>query len=80
MILDPCAGGDPVHGMAYPDVLADYELFPLTVDVRQDSKAMIIADYLGLDVKAYFDLVITNPPYVVALEFIEKALTSRPRF
>ena len=38
------------------------------------SRATFTADYLGLDVKAYFDLVISNPPYVVAIEFIEKAL------
>lgn len=74
MILDPCSGGDPKHGMAYPDVLAEYNLYPITVDIRPDSRAMITADYLGLDVQAYFDLVISNPPYVVAMEFIEKAL------
>lgn len=74
LILDPCAGGDPKHGMSYPDVLAEYDLYPLTVDVRPDSRATFTADYLGLDVKAYFDLVISNPPYVVAIDFIEKAL------
>lgn len=71
--LDPCAGGDDKHPMSYPEALKEIGVTPETVDIRQDSLANIKGDYLkeqfvGLDV------VITNPPFYLAKEIIEKAL------
>ncbi len=43
IVLDPCAGGDSVRGMSYPDAINKYENPPhiRTIDIRGDSKAKI---------------------------------------
>lgn len=74
LILDPCAGGDIDNDMTYPMVLGEWGINPLTMDIREDSRAMIVADYLTTDVEAQFDLIITNPPFNIAQLIIEKAL------
>src|SRR3990167_10988770 len=75
--LDPCAGGDEKHEMSYAQVIKE-EFNPEvldTVDVRQDSKAEIKQDYLWWDKGAnQYDVVITNPPFYIAQEVINKAL------
>ena len=79
-ILDPCAGGDAAHPMSYPTVLQEYGACPediFTVDIREDSRAMIHADYLGVEFPlAGFvpDIAVSNPPFSLAGEFIRKAL------
>lgn len=74
-ILDPCAGGDKHHKMSYPEVLRAYTSSITTVDVREDSLASIKEDYLSLELKGLLiDVIITNPPFNLALEIIEKAL------
>lgn len=76
--LDPCAGGDENNPMSYPTALYNYYRVPMenikTIDIREDSLAEKKADYLNteLDYKPY--VVITNPPFNKALEFIRKAL------
>jgi len=75
MIMDPCAGGDINNDMTYPKVLGEWGIQPLTMDIREDSRAMVIADYLVTDVGEQFDLIITNPPFNIAQDIIEKALT-----
>lgn len=75
-ILDPCAGGDPNNPtMAYPEaihaVLPHIEVD--TVDIREDSSARLKADYLTTPMHA--DIIITNPPFNIAEEILEKALT-----
>jgi len=72
-ILDPCAGGDLSNLMAYPTALAAYGLSVDTMDLREDSRAAVISDYLTATVSPY-SCIITNPPYAIAIDFIEKAL------
>lgn len=76
-ILDPAAGGDPKHPMSYPEALLRFGVDPdriSTMDVREDSLASVKGNYLKADVGGPPDLVITNPPFIRAQEFIEKAL------
>lgn len=73
-ILDPCAGGDKDTPMSYPEALKAYSSKISTIDIRQDSRAAIKADYLLTDCKKQYDLIITNPPFNIALDIIEKAL------
>lgn len=74
-ILDPCAGGDEKHPMSYPDALRrmNFKGQIDTMDIREDSRADIKADYLETKVEPY-DVIITNPPFNLALEIIEKSL------
>jgi hypothetical protein len=75
--LDPCAGGDEKHCMSYPDVIKS-EFDPnvlTTMDIRENSPAEIKGDYLLTEIeKNYYDVIITNPPFNIAREIIEKAL------
>lgn len=75
--LDPCAGGDTKHKMSYPEVISR-EFDPdvlTTIDIRQDSLAEIKEDYLNIEITPnYYDVIITNPPFYLAREIIEKAL------
>ena len=79
-ILDPCAGGDPSHDMSYPKALREYYAIPddwngiKTIDIRDDSLAETKCNYIEtkLDYKPF--LIISNPPFNQAMEFIKKAL------
>ena len=79
-ILDPCAGGDPSHDMSYPKALREYYAIPddwngiKTIDIREDSLAETKCNYIEtkLDYKPF--LIISNPPFNQAIEFIKKAL------
>ena len=74
-ILDPCAGGDTINKMSYPEVLKDYSSRVITSDIREDSLAVHTVDYLEWDVsETKIDIIITNPPFNIASEIIEKAL------
>ena len=73
-ILDPCAGGDEYHEMSYPAALRKHNNNIDTIDIRPDSKAETIGDYLQIDCKDKYDLIITNPPFNIALPIITKAL------
>lgn len=74
-VLDPCAGGDAVHEMSYPVVLRQYGVNDIdTIDIRDDSRAALKADYLTTDCAGRYRLIITNPPFALAEEVIEKAL------
>lgn len=77
--LDPCAGGDANHEMTYPQVLHEvlqaHEI--ATMDIREDSRANYNGhDYLTTTegVTKCNDIIITNPPFYLAKEIIEKAL------
>ena len=75
--FDPCAGGDAEHEMSYPFVINDsFQPECLdTMDIREDSKSSEIADYLQTDIKhRKYQAIITNPPFYLAKEIIEKAL------
>lgn len=76
-ILDPCAGGDKQHPMSYPEALCSCSVVRnniLTNDIRMDSRAEIRQDYFELDFKNMFDVIMTNPPFKISREIIEKAL------
>lgn len=75
-ILDPCAGGDDRFPMSYPEALRQVGFTgPIeTIDIREDSQANIKGNYLEMDCKGKYDLIITNPPFNHALEIIQKAL------
>jgi hypothetical protein len=77
IVLDPCAGGDAKHRrMSYPWVLNQaFGIQPITMDIRPDSKAEIIANYLTADVIEKFDLIITNPPFIIIEDIIKKSLS-----
>lgn len=77
MVLDPCAGGDLEHEMAYPAVLHEFGNDKVrTLDIRDDSPAQDHGDFLTLDPPTVgpYDLVITNPPFAIALDVIKHAM------
>lgn len=73
-ILDCSAGGDKNNAMTYPFALRGFGKSTDTIDIREDSLADTIGDYLEYECKDKYDLVISNPPFNLALEFIQKAL------
>ena len=76
-ILDPCGGGDSEHLMSYPEALKQIGVDSAniaTIDIREDSLADIKGDYLEVECKDAYDVVITNPPFNLARLIIEKAL------
>lgn len=75
-ILDPCAGGDQYLDMSYPKALRSIgvDSHITTLDYRKDSRADIKEDYLTYEFNHKFDVVITNPPFYLALPIIKKAL------
>ena len=70
IILDHCSGGDSNHEMSYPSVISNI----ITNDIRKDSPSDYHEDYLKWKLTFKPDLIITNPPFYLAQEFIEKAL------
>lgn len=77
LILDPAAGGDEKHEMSYPTVIQQFNSFAniKTIDIREDSKAEVKGDYLNMKLIYKPSLIITNPPFSLAQEFITKALS-----
>lgn len=80
VLLDPCAGGDSINPMSYPTALQQNGYTSIdTLDLRSDSLAGIVgADYLTTDITNIManrpDCIITNPPFNMAIEIIQKAL------
>jgi hypothetical protein len=78
VILDPCAGGDIKHPMSYPTAIMKYEYdaVPIikTIDIREDSLAEVRQNYFFTVLDYKPDVIITNPPFGIAREIIEKAL------
>jgi hypothetical protein len=73
--FDPCAGGDEKHGMSYADTLKElFGVEAVTLDIRDDSRAKIKADYLTYTGEQTADVIISNPPFMHAEQFIRKAL------
>ena len=69
----------PEHPMSYPLILAWYNPRRLiTNDIRPDSPAQFHEDFITYDIKSSFDMIITNPPFNLALPIIEKALDILP--
>ena len=74
-VLDPSAGGDSEDkSMPFVDVLYDYGFRNIiSIDIRDDSSASIKDDFLKREMQCYYDLIITNPPFNLAEEFITKS-------
>lgn len=87
-ILDPCAGGnneisdmggikEVYHPMSYSTAIHNIfgDCNVNNIDIRSDSLAETKADYLKEDVKSLHpQVIITNPPFNLAMPIIEKAL------
>lgn len=77
-ILDCCAGGDEVNPMSYPEALNQFGVDKnsiSTIDIREDSLADTVGDFINMEIeKGKYDVIITNPPFNLAREIIEKAL------
>lgn len=79
IILDPCSGGDSSHSESYPTGLIHCGVEKKnikTIDIREDSRAEIKTDYLRYDLGYQPKVIITNPPFILAKEIIEKALNN----
>ena len=76
LVLDPCAGGDRINPPTYPMVLQEWGINPVSMDIRSDSPCQFPGeDFLKADLMDLkFDMVITNPPYNLAVPMIERAL------
>ena len=78
-ILDPSSGGLVKNGVVveestYPKILNEHGLNCVTIDIREDSCCHFKQNYLEMPLTNTQDLIITNPPYSLAQEFIIKAL------
>ncbi len=76
--LDPCCGGDQNNPATYIEVLKDH-LGPETkitgIDIRTDSRSDVQGDFLTMDLKEnHPDVIISNPPFYLAEEFIVHSL------
>ncbi|UNA02039.1 hypothetical protein PVA8_352 [Vibrio phage PVA8] len=76
-VLDPSCGGCSEHKAAYPVAYKSlYHVDIDTMDIREDSHAQIIANYLETSVqKDYYDMIMTNPPFSLSVDFAEKAMS-----
>lgn len=75
-ILDPCCGGNEKYPASYPEALKKFFVRNIdTIDIREDSQAKVKGDYLQIDCSDKYSMIITNPPFNLSLEFIEKALS-----
>jgi len=77
IILDPCAGGDGTNPMSYPFALRRFGVSKdriETLDIRSDSPAKYHEDFLCWTHPWQYDIIISNPPFILAMEFIKKSL------
>lgn len=76
-ILDPCAGGDAAHPMAYPAAIERYSGWLInkisTIDLREDSLAERKEDFLFIPPEPIYDVVITNPPFNISMDVINRS-------
>lgn len=81
-ILDPCAGGSTDFPCPYPQALSDFisddpqlKFRPfVTVDIRDNSAATYKENYLAKPFGKH-PLIISNPPFSMFEEFVEKGFT-----
>lgn len=77
-ILDPGAGGDVDHPPSYPTAIRQFAPRQgckiRTIDIRDDSLAVTQADYLNFDLDYQPCLAFSNPPFELAIQFIDKCL------
>ena len=68
-VLEPCAGNLAIVNMLNPDVETVY-----SIDIDDQSPAKMHCDYLKYQIGLSVNTIITNPPFNLAQEIIEKAL------
>lgn len=75
VVLDPCAGGDEFNPPSYVEVLKEKFNTVQSIDIRDDSHADHKGDYLrgGFDI-VQPHIIISNPPFLHAQEFVERSL------
>lgn len=78
-VLEPSAGNGNVCEVVkrlYPSkVITALEIREEEMDnLSQCADEVIIGDFLKLDTDVRYDIIIGNPPYSKALEFVEKSL------
>ena len=81
-VLDPSAGGDQNNEMSYPEAIKKvyFDWNVETLDIRTDSRAKYKGiDYLQRNINEILpdykpDIIFTNPPFNLAMDFIKKAL------
>lgn len=75
-ILDSCAGGDNFNPMSYPEAFKKLGFTNkiYTIDIRKDSLADEKIDYFNFKLNNKFDMIISNPPFSLAMDFIQKSL------
>lgn len=79
VILDPCCGGDENHVSSYMNQLKRFSPKKLIgLDIREDARSDIQCDFLETTKETFenqlFDMIISNPPFYLALEFVKKSL------
>lgn len=83
-ILDPCAGGSEKYPMSYPKALIDFGIDKsviITNDIRENSLASFKCNYLETSFKHLEpELIISNPPFNLAKDFIRKAFKDINKF
>lgn len=78
-ILEPSAGtGNVVKALrnrGYENRIDSVEINPSRKEVLEEcSDSVVIADFLELPVKQTYEVVLGNPPYSLAQEFVDKSL------
>ena len=82
-VLDPAAGGNEEsyllneYGMPYAEEIEKLTGNHVdTIDIRNNSKAEFKMDYLSIDADKWkrYDLIITNPPFSLAEEYVRKSM------
>ena len=70
-------GGDQNHPMSYPTAISNLNLNGggiTTIDIREDSLAEIKNNYLSVELPIKPKIIISNPPFNLSEEIIEKSL------
>lgn len=74
VILDPSAGGDEFNLMSYPAAIHNiFNREVKTIDLREDSRADYIGNFLDVDLNYKPKVIITNPPFNIAESMIRKS-------
>jgi len=81
-VLEPAAGNGHIAytiKRKYPRSIVD------AIELREEEKLhltglndVIIGDFLTLDIKTHYDIIMTNPPFSLAREFIIRSIELQP--
>ena len=77
-ILEPCAGNGAVVSQLeyrFPNAMIDAFDINTASNWKGRRTNLITCDFLKEDITEKYDLIITNPPYSLAIDFVEKCLS-----